>query len=73
MRLVYQALSTHPQGLTVAQIRDLLGVSRRWTVAFLEHLDEIGYTQRTGDVRVWRGQPPHLDPNQQDQARGLSQ
>ena len=39
--------------LTVAQVRDLLGSSRRLVVAFLEHLDALGYTRREGGVRHW--------------------
>lgn len=39
--------------LTVAQVRDMLGSSRRLVVAFLEHLDALGYTRREGDVRRW--------------------
>ncbi len=48
---VIQALHQAPQGLTVAQIRDILGTSRRLTLAFLEHLDAQGVTCREGDFR----------------------
>ena len=39
-------------GMTVAQIRDLLGTSRKHAVPICEHLDRVGVTRRTGDVRV---------------------
>ncbi len=42
--------------MTVAQIRDFLGVSRRLAVAFLEHLDARGDTRREGDLRSWQGE-----------------
>ncbi len=40
--------------LTVAQFRDRFTTSRRYVLAFLEHLDAIGVTQRSGDERTLR-------------------
>ena len=40
--------------VTVAQARDLLGVSRKYALALLEYLDEVRVTRRVGDVRVLR-------------------
>jgi selenocysteine-specific elongation factor len=37
--------------LTVAQFRDRYNTSRRYALAFLEHLDAVGVTIRQGDVR----------------------
>jgi selenocysteine-specific elongation factor len=37
--------------ITVAQTRDMLGSSRKYMLAFLEHLDGDGITVRDGDVR----------------------
>lgn len=37
--------------LTAAQVRDYFDTSRRYALALLEHLDEIGITVRQGDVR----------------------
>jgi selenocysteine-specific elongation factor len=37
--------------LTVAQVRDHFNTSRRYVLAFLEHLDAIGVTVRDGDER----------------------
>jgi selenocysteine-specific elongation factor len=39
-------------GATVADIRDLLGTSRKYAVPFCEYLDRIGVTRREGDLRV---------------------
>ena len=39
-------------GLTVAEIRDLLGTSRKFAVPFCEYLDRVGATRREGDLRV---------------------
>jgi len=36
---------------TVAQVRDLLGSSRKYVLALLEHLDRTGVTVREGDIR----------------------
>jgi selenocysteine-specific elongation factor len=35
----------------VAQFRDRFNTSRRYALAFLEHLDSIGVTLREGDLR----------------------
>jgi selenocysteine-specific elongation factor len=37
--------------ITAAQVRDHFNTSRRYALAFLEHLDAIGVTLREGDVR----------------------
>jgi selenocysteine-specific elongation factor len=38
--------------ISVAQIRDRFNTSRRYVLAFLEHLDAINVTVRDGDVRI---------------------
>jgi len=43
--------------ITVAQVRDRYQTSRKYALALLEHLDEIGDTVRDGDVRRLRGGP----------------
>jgi selenocysteine-specific elongation factor len=40
--------------ITAAQARDLFGTTRKYSLALLEHLDEIGVTKRVGDARVLR-------------------
>lgn len=37
--------------LTMAELRDLLGTTRKYAVPIGEHLDRIGLTKRDGDVR----------------------
>jgi selenocysteine-specific elongation factor len=37
-----------------SQIRDALGLSRKFLIPFLEYTDRIGYTNRTVTGRVWR-------------------
>jgi selenocysteine-specific elongation factor len=37
--------------ITLAEVRDLLGTSRKYAQALLEHLDSIGVTMRDGDYR----------------------
>jgi selenocysteine-specific elongation factor len=50
-KLVTAAL--HERGsLTVADVRDLLGSTRRYVVPLVTYLDAIGVTRRDGDVRV---------------------
>jgi len=38
--------------VTVAEIRDLLGTSRKYAVPLCEWLDQTGATLRRGDVRL---------------------
>ena len=40
--------------ITVAEARDLFNTSRRYVLAFMEHLDLIGITSRDGDIRRLR-------------------
>jgi selenocysteine-specific elongation factor len=42
---------------TVADIRDLLGTTRKYAVPFCEYLDRIGLTRREGDLRVLASAP----------------
>jgi selenocysteine-specific elongation factor len=39
------------KGLTVAEIRDMLGTTRKYAVPLCEYLDRIGLTRREGDLR----------------------
>ena len=38
---------------TIREVRDGLGTSRKFALAFLEHLDGRSLTRRVGDARVW--------------------
>ena len=38
--------------ITVAEVRDAFGASRKYALAILEHLDEARVTRRVGDARV---------------------
>ncbi len=38
--------------ITVAQVRDMFDTSRKYAIAFMEHLDETRVTRRVGDERV---------------------
>jgi selenocysteine-specific elongation factor len=40
---------------TMAQLRDVLGTSRKYALPLMEHFDSIGFTIRDGDVRRLRG------------------
>ena len=41
--------------ITLAQARDMLGTSRKYAQALLEHLDDTGVTKRVDDRRVLLG------------------
>jgi hypothetical protein len=40
-----------------AQLRDILGFSRKYLIPFLEFCDRSGLTERRGDARVLRETP----------------
>jgi selenocysteine-specific elongation factor len=44
-------------GLTVAEIRDILGTTRKYAVPLCEYLDRVGLTRREGDLRFLANQP----------------
>jgi selenocysteine-specific elongation factor len=50
--VVRALLDEHPDGVTVAQIRDRLGASRKFVLPLLAHLDGTGRTRRRGDLRI---------------------
>ena len=45
----------YPEGATAAQLRDALGVSRKFAIPLLEQFDAQGFTKRDGDLRTLRG------------------
>lgn len=50
-RLIGEKLASG-SGLTVAEIRDLLGTTRKYAVPLCEYLDRVGVTKREGDLRL---------------------
>ncbi len=48
------ALAEAAGSVTLAQLRDRLGISRKYAQALLEALDANGVTRRVGDERVLR-------------------
>ena len=40
------------RGLTLSEIRELLGTSRKYAVPLCEHWDKLGFTVRQGDLRT---------------------
>lgn len=55
MRISLEAGFAKTSELTVAEIRDLLQVSRKQAIPLCEYLDRIGFTRREGDKRVRAG------------------
>lgn len=45
-------LREHPDGVTMAQLRDAFGVSRKYALPLVNELDARGITRRRGDVRI---------------------
>jgi len=59
-RRVAALLVTTPAGVTVAQVRDALGTTRKHALPLLSQLDASGVTRRRGDVRVGGPRLPAL-------------
>jgi hypothetical protein len=50
--LLLDALAKNPEGLTVAQFRDLVSGNRKICLLLYALFDSEGITERQGDVRV---------------------
>jgi selenocysteine-specific elongation factor len=60
-------LETAWERFSVADFKDRFGLSRKWAIPLLEHLDSTGATKRAGDDRlVVRSSPAIPKPNQED-------
>ena len=46
---------TEPREYSPAELRDVLGISRKFLIPFLEYCDRRGYTSRGAGGRSWRG------------------
>ena len=51
-RVVADLLSRQPDGVTVAEVRDEWGTSRKYAIPLLSYLDKNGITRRRGDLRI---------------------
>ncbi|WP_419921695.1 selenocysteine-specific translation elongation factor [Candidatus Poriferisodalis sp.] len=49
---VAEMLAAQPDGVTVAEIREALGTTRKYALPLVGHLDRTGVTRRRGDVRI---------------------
>ena len=49
---VAHLLTQNPEGVTVAQVREALGTSRKYALPLLARLDADGVTRRRGDLRI---------------------
>ncbi|MEO6120968.1 MAG: selenocysteine-specific translation elongation factor [Acidimicrobiales bacterium] len=51
-QLIAGLLVAFPEGVTVAQVRDALGTTRKFLLPLLVQLDATGVTRRRGDLRI---------------------
>ncbi|GAA0315181.1 selenocysteine-specific translation elongation factor [Bacillus carboniphilus] len=54
-RAVQTCKNKHPDELTLSNVKDILGLSRKFLIPFLETMDVRGLTRREGEVRHWVG------------------
>jgi selenocysteine-specific elongation factor len=58
--LVARLLRERPGGVTVAEVREAMGTSRKYAMPLLARLDATGVTRRRDDVRVGGPRLPHV-------------
>ena len=58
--VVARLLADQPEGVTVAEVRDAWGTTRKYALALLGRLDSTGVTRRRGDVRIAGARLPEL-------------
>ena len=58
--VVARMLASKPEGLTVAEIREEWGTTRKYTLPLLARLDSTGVTRRRDDVRIAGRRIPEL-------------
>jgi selenocysteine-specific elongation factor len=51
--------------LTMSELRELLGTTRKYSVPIGEYLDRIGLTRRDGDVRMLNAEKPEITSREQ--------
>ena len=59
-RVVARLLADQPEGVTVAEVRDAWGTTRKYALALLARLDSTGVTRRRGDLRIAGSRLPQL-------------
>jgi selenocysteine-specific elongation factor len=50
------------RNVETADLKEAIGVSRKYLIPILEHLDRAGFTRRAGEQRTWLG-PPQAAPH----------
>ena len=50
IELVKKHFERKPE-LTVSEFKDMLNISRKYAIPYLEYLDRVGVTKRVGNVR----------------------
>ena len=58
---VRKMLQKAPEGITVGEIREELGTTRKYVLPILAHLDNSGITVRRGDFRIAGKRMPDID------------
>ncbi len=51
-RVVARLLADQPEGVTIAEIRDALGTTRKYVLPLVAQLDNTGVTRRRDDLRI---------------------
>ena len=60
-KVVARLLRDHPDGVTVAEVRDAWGTTRKFAIPLLSRLDNTGVTRRRDDLRIAGPRLPEPD------------
>jgi selenocysteine-specific elongation factor len=60
-RVIAEMLASQPDGVTVAEVRERWGTSRKYALPLLARLDNTGVTRRRDDVRIAGRRLPTID------------
>jgi len=60
-RVIAEMLASQPEGVTVAEVRERWGTSRKYALPLLARLDNTGVTRRRDDVRIAGRRLPTID------------
>jgi len=63
-----ELIATSWERFSVAQFKDRFGLTRKWAIPLLEHLDASGVTRRAGDDRLLARTPIHPPDNLKESA-----
>ncbi len=54
---IVRMLGLHGNEIRIGDVRQQLDTTRKFAMPLMQYFDHQGITQRSGDIRIWRGEP----------------